>query len=197
LAYPNPQPRAPRLGRAFAPLLLAPLLGGCLGGKVEATRFYILTPTPAGAQVEAAPAGLAAEVAAVDLPEHLDRPQIVIRASPHRLEMSDGHQWGGQLRKDIARVLGENLTHRAAILAEPARVELRVLRFERMPDGRVTLATHWTLALGAERRPTASRLTELHGPTVAEDDYEGIARTMSALLDELAQVIAAALPTRP
>ena len=49
-------------------------------------------------------------VAAVRLPEYLERPQLVTRSGDNRLQLEEFHQWGGNLGKDLTRVMAENLS---------------------------------------------------------------------------------------
>ena len=52
------------------------------------------------------------------LPAHLDRPQIVTRASENRLVLAEFHKWGEPLNTNFARVLAEDL----AVLLATERV---------------------------------------------------------------------------
>ena len=177
--------------------LLAVTLAGCAGAKGPPTQFYVLSPLNAPTTSGTQRAALVVDVAAVDLPEYLDRPQIVTRTGTNRLEMADDHQWGGNLRKDMARILAENISRllggevTAGTQPAPlARVEMEVMRFERMPEGRVTLAANWSISLGRDRRRVAARFTELESDPVPADDYTGIAAAMSDLLGRLSQTLA-------
>ena len=72
-------------------------------------RFYLVTPLE-GAQAAAPAPGPGVVVAAVRLPKYLERPQLVTRSGDNRLQLEEFHQWGGNLGKDLTRVLAENLS---------------------------------------------------------------------------------------
>ena len=193
----------PNRKRALLPaLLLALTLGACATGGAT-TRYYVLNPLPAGAEAPADTGGLSIEVASLRLPQYLERPQLVTRSADNRLELAEFHQWGGNLRKNMSRVLARNLSQ---LLATPhvaiapnrpptppdARVELEVMQFERTADGRVRLTAQWRLVDTAGGRAVATRFTELVSDTRHPEDFEGTVAAMSRLYGELSRVIATA-----
>ena len=203
--------RAPAL-RPFAagvvrlcsgPLLLLALLAGC-GGSASVARLYLLSPVSS----PAAPAAkeVAVVVAGVQLPQYLDRPQIVTRSGDNRLELAESDQWGGSLRQDLTRVLAENLSRLLGserVVAAPHnlqsagafRVEVEVLAFERGPDGRVRLAARWGLARGSDAVPLAATQTaEFFGaPLAATDGYDAVVASMNQVYGQFARAIAQAI----
>jgi len=78
--------------------------------------FYTLTPVPI-AQVQAtadtnqvALKNISIGIGPVNFPTILDRPQIVTRPSPNRIELSEFNRWGGDLRQDFLNVLAQNVS---------------------------------------------------------------------------------------
>lgn len=141
-------------GAAFA------VLAGCLtlGPRTDPTRYYVLeveavSPDPTR------PAMPVLGVGPVRLPAYLDRPEIVTRVGPARLEVASVDRWAAPLDALFTSVLAEDL--RAAV---PARgvlgwpwpigaspewsVSVDVLRFEREPDGTAVLQGRWILRRG-------------------------------------------------
>ncbi len=100
----------------LAALALAPVLFAC--STTSPTRFYVLS-TIADKPAEA-PANVAVGVGPINLPQYLDRPQIVTRLSSNQLAVGDFDQWGGQLDDNLARTLAGNLS----ILLQTDRVQL-------------------------------------------------------------------------
>ena len=85
--------------------LVAALAAGC--SSAPTTRYYVVTPLAAAA---AAPVpGPSVVVAGVRLPQYLERPQLVTRSGDSQLELQEFHQWGGNLAKDLTRVLAAHL----------------------------------------------------------------------------------------
>jgi len=187
---------------AFAAALAVALATGCASGPP--VRFYVVTPIAGPAPAARAP-GPAVVVAAVRLPEYLERPQLVTRSGDNRLQLEEYHQWGGNLAKDLTRVMAENLSlllGSDAVVAAPHtlrmrpdyRVELEVLRFERAGDSRVHLTAKWWLQRGADGSPLASPTTALASEPLPEPaSAELTVAAMSGVYGELSRVISQAV----
>jgi uncharacterized lipoprotein YmbA len=186
--------------RALA--LAAALAAGC--ASAPPVRFYVVTPLADAGPPARAP-GPGVVVAAVRLPEYLERPQLVTRSGDNRLRLEEFDQWGGNLAKDLTRVMTENLSlllGSDAVVAAPHtqrarpdyRVEVEVLRFERAGDARVHLAAKWRLLRGADGSPLASPTTVLASEPLPEAaGVEGTVAAMSGVYGELSRVIAQAI----
>lgn len=193
-----------RIRLVFIFVLTGGFLTGCVTITTPATRFYVLNPLTHGASL-AIDAGLkgelSVEITSLRLPQYLERPQIVTRSSGNRLELAEFHQWGGNLRKNMMRVLAKNLSQLLATpniaisphyLSIPSDflIELEVMQFERDPHGQVRLSTQWRLLRGKDRMPLATRVTDLSSATVSTGpDFEHTVSSMSDLLGELSQII--------
>jgi uncharacterized lipoprotein YmbA len=193
--------------RAFGPALLASLLvlaAGCAGSG-EGTRLYVLSPASYAAGA-AAPTDTAVVVAAVRIPQYLDRPQLVTRSDGHRLQIAEFHQWAGDLREDLTRVLADNLSRALGsprVVAAPHAlkasaafsVQVELLAFERMEDGRVRLAARWWVTRGAEAAAIeGTRMTELFGAPLGEKPTaEATVASMSQVYGEFSRGVAAAI----
>lgn len=189
-------------------LLAAPLaLAGCVGlaGSSRPTTFYLLSSLASGnpgVSAGASAGGVAVGVGPVDVPAHLNRPQIVTRAEDNRLELADFHNWGEPLRANFGRVLAENLSVLLAterVFVYPwarsvpidYRLRVKVTRFAAGPDASVHLRCRWTLADGTGRtlHTRVSRVDE----AAALGDYDAIVAGMSRSLESLAREVAGAV----
>lgn len=184
------------------------VLSGCLTGKQPQTRFYVLDPMPAS---EPALAGatrsppLAVDIAALRLPQYLERPQIVTRAANNELKLAEYHQWGGNLAKNIMRISARNLARlldtaqitifsRRPPTAPDVRIEINVLQFERGPDARVVLSAQWRILAGREGSLKIARISELYSePLPAKAPVDATVRAMSKLIAALDREIALAI----
>ena len=94
-----------------SPLALAALalllLTAC--GTSEPSRLYTLSALPDRGGEFAGSEGPAVGVGPVTLPQYLDRPQIVQRSGPNRLETSEFDRWAEPLSDTVPRVLAENI----------------------------------------------------------------------------------------
>jgi hypothetical protein len=192
----------------LAMCLLLALLAGCATGGAPATRFYVLSALPAGtpalAGVRREPP-VAVAIAALRLPQYLERPQIVTRSAHNELALEEFHQWGGNLAKNMTSVLARNL----ALLLDTAeitvfsrrppapadvRVEIDVLQFERAPERRVLLSAQWRIRAGADGAPRLARISDVGSePLDAAAGMDATVAAMSALLGELSGIIARAV----
>ena len=180
------------------------VLSGCLGTHpVTPTRYYLLNPVEYDSPL--VPAGsvapLSVEIAALHLPQYLEKPQIVTRTSRNRLVMDEYRQWGGNLRKNMMRVLSQNLSrlldtaHVAMVPFRPPvpsdfRIEAEVMRFEADEKGRPWLTVHWRLSRGADGRTLATEVTVLKGPDPGESySMEEIVSGMEWLWGEFAAIL--------
>lgn len=171
------------------------------------TNFYVLGSVPANAaRLAGAPAdpALVIDLAAVRLPQYLQRSQVVTRVDENRLSLSEFEQWGGSLEKNMMRALAANL---GVLLGTPdvhmearrlpggvdARVEVEVMQFERGPDGRALLAAQWRV-LDNDEKPLTSKITNLRSaPVGALDTMQTTISAMTELLAELSVQIATAI----
>lgn len=191
---------------ACALTLAVALATGC--SSVPPTRYYVVTAVDEKAAAFSAP-GPGVVVAGVRLPPYLERPQLVTRSGDNELQVEEFHQWGGNLAKDLTRVLAENLSQLLrsdAVVAAPHtlrarpdyRVEVEVLRFERAADARVHLTAKWRLLRGADGAPLAGPTTTLASePLPASPAFDPTVAAMSRTYGELSRAIAQAIARQP
>ncbi|NKC15153.1 MAG: hypothetical protein GKR94_24065 [Gammaproteobacteria bacterium] len=198
-----------RYCRALAGTALM-LVAGCAANimQTKETRFYVLATLPQDTEalpgVRTSPA-LVLDLAALTLPQYLERPQIVTRIERNRLVLAEFDNWGGSLEKNMLRVLASNLS---MLLATPdihmatrrtpakvdARVEIEVIQFERGPDRRAVLMAQWRLLeAGRERKTIVSKVTSLQSPPMAAPSMTATVAAMSDLAGELSVLIARAV----
>jgi len=191
----------------FAALACAMLLAAC--GSTPVAKYYTLS-----AVRDSVPAGSASVlrdkivgIGPVVLPEYLDRPQIVIRASSNRLELADGHRWAEPLADNFTSALRENLslllgTERVLSNASALsgrgdyQVIVQVLRFEGTAEGVVSLAARWSIAARDGTVLLAARRSSFQA-TPSGTGIEALVAAQSDTVAQLSREIAAALTSRP
>jgi uncharacterized lipoprotein YmbA len=141
----------------YAGVLLSALLlvTGC--GTPPQERFFTLaSEPPSPASFNSASAAFVVMVGPVTIPDVVDRPQLVLRTSPSRVEIAEQARWAAPLKNEIARVVAEHLAQllpgsRTATSAERAagtpdyRVLIDVQRFESTPQEGATVQASWTV----------------------------------------------------
>ena len=190
----------------FAAVTCAVLLAAC--GSTPVARYYTLS-----AVRDTVPAGSAivlrdkiVGVGPVVLPEYLDRPQIVLRASSNRLELADGHRWAEPLADNFTSALRENLslllgTERVSSRAWAAsgrgdyQVMVQVLRFEGAAVGAVSLTARWSILARDGTVLLAARRSSFQA-TPSGPDIEALVAAQSDAVAQLSREIAAALISR-
>ena len=137
----------------------------------------------------------------VEIPDYLDRPEIVTRNTPNGLSFSEYDRWGGDLRNDIARVLGETLsaqlpdnavsilTGRYSTRAD-YQITVQVNRFEPIPAGdSIRLSTQWSMLAPTGHSVLLRRNTDLHEKMHGQG-YPEMVAAMSRAVDRLGREIA-------
>lgn len=185
----------------FAVLLAAAVLAGC--GSSPKVNFYSLSAGQAPATANAkTPHTITIAIAAISVPEHVDRPQFVVRSGENQVTINEFERWAGPLRNEIPRVIAGNLTTLvpgAGVFVYPqsANVDahfkllIEVQRFDSVPGNAATVEVLWTVKPaknGASRsgRSVVREATDKAG-------YEAVAAAHSRALMAVSRDIAAAV----
>lgn len=190
-------------------VLLQTALGSC--GRSAPTRFYTLSPVQSA--VPAAPAAAMGDtgrtpqitigIMPVEIPDYLDRPEIVSRDTSNGLSLAEYDRWAGDLRNDIARILAERLSaqlpqERVFILtgrrSTPAdyHIAVQVRRFEPVPGESIWLKAQWAVTEKSGQSVLLRRDSDLREP-ISGQGYPQTVAAMSRAVDNLGQEMAAAL----
>ncbi|MDJ0950420.1 MAG: PqiC family protein [Alphaproteobacteria bacterium] len=194
------------------------ILGAC--GESPPSRFYTLTSlgdVKAAATPSPETAKLAIGVGPIDLPEYVDRPEVVVRVASNKVDVLDFDKWTGSLGDRVTFVLAENLSillGTEQIAFSPVRrgvpidyqVSAEVIRFDRDTDGNVYLVALWSL-FGEDgdflimTRKTRISKPVTDGPPVADQppgpDVNATAKAMSEALADWSREIAAEIAKKP
>jgi len=144
------------------------LAAGCsfLKPHKDPTQYFVLTSDARPARAPAAP--LVLGVDRVDLPEYLQRPELVTRSASNELKIAEYDQWGEPLKDGFSRTLRHDLEkelgagHVVAAPFDPANkpplvVDIEVRRFERVDGQGAVLEASWTLRDGKSGQTLATR----------------------------------------
>jgi uncharacterized protein len=177
-------------------------LTGCASSPNES--FYTLSAgvpvngtTPASGE-----SAYSIAVGPITLPEVVDRPQIVLRASPNEVIIVELHRWAEPLRSEIPRIIADNLTadlnvKRVAAYPQSAgdnadyRVLVDIQRFDSTMGESVTIDALWTVKRvsdGALRTGRSMARESTGGGT-----YEAVVAAHSRALAKISHEIAEAI----
>ena len=185
----------------FVMVVLAAIgLGAC--GSSPPTQYYTLNSIASVGQSSTyARAGTPVTIEKVIIPASLDRPQIVRRVSPNRVDIDETERWPAPLDNMVQRVLTQDLASRMAsgMVIEPGeplpasavrRVVVDIITFEGDLSGRVVLRAEWVAT-----NPDGGRLSrnEYIIINAGADNAEALAAGMSQALAQLADRMATTL----
>jgi hypothetical protein len=173
-------------------------LAGC--GSSPVPRFYTLSPAAAPAAESAGTAPTVA-IGAVQLPDGLDRPQIVLRGAGNQVSFSEFDRWVGSLKDEIALAVAAGLKQSlggASVYAKPmgpgmnadVDVLLHVQRFDSALGEAATVEVLWQVmpAKGAARSGQTSVREPAAGP-----GYDALVAAHGRALAAVSRDIAAAI----
>jgi uncharacterized protein len=178
--------------------LVVTLLGAC--AATPDMRFYTLS----NAQVQSEGSSFAGPVVVgpIELPEYLDRLQIVTRQSGNELTIAELHRWAEPLERGFLTTLVADLrdagpqVHQfpvAATLPWTKRVVGRVSQFDAESAGLVHLVVQWNIVDHEGHAVLASRLSRYETRVGKSGDYRAIVQAMSEAVRLFARDVAAAL----
>ena len=134
-------------------------LAGCLGSS-RPSRFYTLAPLQIRNGQGGTPPDATLAIGPVEIPESIDRPQIVTRTGANELVVAEFDRWGGSLDTEISGALVATVRDRlasqqiavapwrSAILSGVGpsyRAAVSVSRFDGIPGQSVVLQGRWEL----------------------------------------------------
>jgi hypothetical protein len=176
------------------------LLASC--STTPAVKYYTLTPSFHKQTNIAQPVSgdtLAIGVGPVEFPKFLDRPQIVIRKSQHRLSVSEFHRWAGSFSEDFLRVLAKNISmllpaDRVAVypwtdqFSPTYGIQLIVEQFDGRIGGHVVLSVTWSVWNQKDTNQAIFKHTRIQEPVSAEN-YDALVAAQSRAIGTLSRDI--------
>jgi uncharacterized protein len=183
--------------RRIVPLVAAAAIAGC--GTSSPARFYTLnsTATPIAAPV----AHASVMVGSVTVPASVDRPEMVVRVAPNRVDVDEFNRWDAPLEDSIARAVAGDLavqlgtadvtTAPLANFSPDYRVIINVQRFESTPGKSALVEAVWTVRSAATGDVRSGRTVAREA--VQGDGYEALAAAHSRALAVVSADIAEAI----
>ena len=190
--------------RLLPSLLVIALLSAC--AATPPSEFYILnslygldadlgfSPNPKGLEVGFGP---------LELPDYLDRPQIVTRKALNELSIDEFHRWGGELKSTLERIMAQNLSRLldseriwlypwSASARVRYQVRLDVLRMDGTLGKQALVRARWEIVEGEGGRTLDSRLST-RVEAVDGPGYRALVAAQSRALADISREIVARL----
>lgn len=196
-----------RLSRTLSGLLglLALVLGGCAAPQTPINYYSLSGSMPAA--IKPGPQRFAVQIGPVTLPDLLKRSQLVLGVAEQPYRLSDQHRWAGELDREFARALGEQLaaqlgTEQIALfpadghLSLTDQVLLDILTLDGTLGKEAVLVVRWTVVDPATK---AARLTRRSICTTTPSDggHGAWVAAQRTNIGKLAAEIAVGLKTLP
>lgn len=185
----------------FRALMLIPIACVLLSAGCSSTppRYYTLSATTG---TSATRSDLSVVVGPVSVPAEVDRPEIVVKRGPNKVQLDEFNLWASPLHNNISRVVAENLgkmlgTRRVTLFPQTVsadadyRAAIEVQSFESTPGTSAVLDAAWTVRRMKDSRTKTGRTT-VREP-LQENSYDALAAGHSRALAQLSQDIAAAV----
>jgi uncharacterized lipoprotein YmbA len=201
-----------RLPGTSAMRLAAIVIGSSLAGAMTIAgcshsppmRYVTLSAAPAATPLATGRIE-PVQLTALHIPGELDRPEVVTQISGNQLSVDEGTRWGAPLARMMRRTLAEDLLSRlpegSFVLPDsPAPTETRalvvtVLDLEIDTNKTLRMQAAWTLSTGRPGRVVLTRQATL-SVEMPDSNAAGQAASMSRALGQLADRIAASIPSR-
>ena len=177
------------------------ILTGC--GTTSPSRYYTLSPLTGGGEEIHNPVDryrLSVEVEPIELPKYLERPQIITRLSPNKIQPAPFDRWAEPLEDGFLGVLVENLSHllwtdKIAVTSwaesrhSQYRVSVEIIQFDGQLGKDVFLAARWTIYDKEKNHILLDKRSSLKEPS-GTPSYEALVSAESRLLTYLSREIA-------
>jgi hypothetical protein len=177
-------------------------LAGCRS-STPPVEFYTLSPLTTVSEADKV-AGLkdniALGVGPLQIPNIIDRPQIVTRIGPNKINVDEFHRWAGSVYEDFLRVVTMNLSTllpSSLVVAFPwedyfdpdYRVYMEVQQFDGRLGQYAQLVITWTITTQEARKILLVRKSLIREPVQGED-YDAFVAAKSRILATLSRQIA-------
>ena len=182
--------------------LMAVTVFGCWGGSKPPVTFYTLTPIPVvqdAGNDQTILKDVLIGIGPLKFPKILDRPQIVTRPAPGKLDLAEFKRWGGFLKDDFLSVMAENImtllgTDQVVVYPWPGnlnpsyRIVFDVHQFDGKLGDSVVLHASWIL-----KTPAKTDNTHLKRATIVQavsgPDYDALVAAKSMALEKFSRMI--------
>ena len=183
-------------------LMVLVFLAGCRSATPP-VEFYTLSPLTVvdpTDKIDGLGGNIAVGIGPLQMPKINDRPQIVTRIGPNRINVDEFHRWAGSVYEDFLRVVTMNLAtllQSDLVAAYPwedyfdpdYRIYLEVQQFDGRLGQQVQLVITWTITGGQARQILLVRKSVIREPVQGEG-YDAFVAAKSRILTTLSRQIA-------
>lgn len=178
------------------------IVSGCTG-KSAHTRFYLLnadTQTDQQATVNDKEGLLLVGIGPLEMPAYLDRPQIITRSNPNRLNLSEFDNWAEPLQETFSRLV---VTHISTFLDPKValvfpwrgsfeldyQIQVEIIQMDNNQSGDALMIARWAI-LTKSKEVLLSAQTKSYTEKTDINDFEAFAAAHSKNIESLCRDIA-------
>ena len=187
---------------AIIMVLVILALAGCRS-STSPVEFYTLSPMSVVSETDKVTGlgdNIAVGVGPLQIPKLIDRPQIITRIGPNKIEVDEFHRWAGSIYEDFLRAVTMNLAallQSGLVMAYPwedyfepdYRIYMEVHQFDGRPGQYAQLDITWTIT-GRDDRQILLIKKSLIQESSQGDDFDAFVAAKSRILADLSRQIA-------
>jgi len=187
----------------FGLILFGLVVAGC-AGKSAPTQFYMLGPVMSD-EVERHPANVTSTVYitldTVEIPEYLNRPQIVTHVDRAEYQIDEFHRWMEPLQDNLTRVIANRLS----VLLNPKGIDIlytarpvktdytivvQILRMEGKLGQGMFLDARWSFFDQQNETPVVTKRFVHTREFTSADTYQGLLQAQNRSIESLCRAMA-------
>jgi uncharacterized lipoprotein YmbA len=185
--------------RVFVPFATIVALTGCIGTSPP-MHYYTLAAEEGTGRSKGGARVIA--IGPIDVPDYLDRTNVVSRTGPNQLEISDLEAWAEPLTAGTARVLTQNINSHAngsawvasseATSNAEVRVPIAIQQFECINRSRCAVRLEWRVLDDSSNtlvRRSASETEELPPSSTTAEEASALSHLLAKVAREMWQSI--------
>lgn len=180
------------------------VLVGC-SATSPPVSYYSLAGAEPPAQVAGKPSRLALQIGPVSVPDVLKKSQIVLGSGDGSLHPNDQHRWAGEVDRDIARAIGEQLalrlgTEQIALFPSGQHLEpthqviVDVLAMDGVLGKEASLVVRWSVVDPTTKTARTTRRSAV-GAQPADSSHAAWVAAQRRNIAKLSEEIASAIMT--
>jgi len=188
--------------RKLSLIFLTILLSAC--GTSPKTHFYLLS-AERNTDITTTDK-ISIGVWKVNVPELIDRPEIVTRTGPHTINLADFHRWAGGLSNNMSLLIANELSYNlqtghvdvspwSAYRNFDYQVKVHIREFDSVPGGTGSIKGAFVILNGKGNKKLLEERFSFK-ETVKGESYSEIAATMSRLVVSLSAKISQAIKSQ-
>jgi len=178
----------------------------CAGGLSTPAQFYMLNPvaqTAGGRTGAAEPETVRVSLEPVEIPQYLNRPQIVTHMDGAVYHVDEFNQWLEPLGDNLTRVIGENLSEMLGAdgidiltagqaMRTDLRIAVQILRLDGHRGRQAVMAARWSIFDRTEGSLVLTRRSFNEEP-VGDDSFHSFVTAQNRMVELLSREIADAV----